>query len=138
MDLLYPGEPGACDYAMTSNPTEARWGPKHCVELGAHNGAVNACCAVTADGACTVGSDGSIRIWRLNSRSLACILQNKPASSDTSLSPGGGASAAYESLLAVCATADASCIVSGSSGGALQVWDVASEHVRYAYIEIFR
>jgi len=137
MDLLYPGEPGACDYAMTSNPTEARWGPKHCVELGAHNGAVNACCSVTTDGACTVGSDGSVRIWRLKSRSLACILQSEPASG-SSISPGGSLSAASEGLLSVRATADESCIVSGSSGGALKVWDVTSEHVRSVYIKIFR
>jgi WD40 repeat protein len=138
LDLLYPGECGANAYAATAKPSQARWGAKAVVELGSHRGAVSACCSVTADAACSAGSDGSLRIWRLGSRSLACILQGAPATMEGA---GGGQLGgrgygrtggvrASEGFLAVRATADGSCVVSGSTGGTLKVWDVETKHVR--------
>ena len=167
----------------------ATWGARSVFQLGCHRGAVSGLCKITGDAACSAGSDGSLRIWRLESRVLAAIFQGggtepltpprpprgslpaspalspalSPASpqprksvrtggagraghSGPATSPVGSATAgrgaggegfaatagaaASEGLLAVCATADGSCVASGSTGGTLRVWDVRVEHVR--------
>jgi hypothetical protein len=40
-----------------------------------------------------------------------------------------GGIAAAEGIMSVCSTADGSCLVSGSTGGRLKVWDVETQHV---------
>jgi len=92
---------------------DVSWGATSMSELGTHRGAVNACCSLTQNAAVTGGSDGSIRIWRLQSKVLATIFQT----------PNDAA------VVALGATVDGSTVVSASNGQ-LTTWDVCSEHVR--------
>lgn len=92
---------------------DVSWGATSQSELGSHRGAVNSCCALTDRAAVTGGSDGSVRIWRLQSKVLATIFQ----------APGGA------SVNALSATTDGSAVVSASNSQ-LTVWDVCSEHIR--------
>ena len=107
--------------ATTKKVGSPRWRAHDSHELGRHRGSVLALAALSNDSAASAGSDGLLRIWRLESRCCAGVLVG---------SEGGSSSAAVSpSILSLCTVEDRSCVLSGSSTGVVSQWDMNTAQI---------